>query len=151
MFYFYLSIYIYLSIYLSISVYSYIYLYIYISIYLSIYIYLCIYLSIYLSIHLSVYVSQVGLTNLVSPGSIHIQNLRARRKQLQRSSRLLPENGSSQGQDLALTVLHVPDSLDSGIYTTCPIHVRALQYLHLDEHLDAILHEKTIESKPLWK
>jgi len=37
-----------------------------------------------------------------------------RSEQLKRISRLLPENGSSQGHNLALTVLRVPNFLDSG-------------------------------------
>ena len=39
---------------------------------------------------------------------------RARREQLKRFYELAPVNGSSQGQNLALTVLIVPNSLDNG-------------------------------------
>ena len=38
---------------------------------------------------------------------------RGRRELLERFSRRLPENGSSQGQNLALTLLRVPNLLES--------------------------------------
>ena len=46
---------------------------------------------------------------------------RARRKQLQRISMRLPGNSPSQGQNLALAILFVPSSLDSGTFGPCMV------------------------------
>jgi len=51
-------------------------------------------------------------SSLGSGGSLHLpRRCRVRREQLKD---FRTENGSSQGQNLALTVLSVPNSLDSG-------------------------------------
>ena len=52
--------------------------------------------------------------SVVAPGKVTCGRCRARRVHLARFHGLPSKDGSSQGQNLALTVLCVPSSLDSG-------------------------------------
>ena len=54
-------------------------------------------------------------------------SLTSEKKQLEKSYRLLPENGSSQGHNLAMTVLSVPNSLDTG-RSRAPLLRRRVDY-----------------------
>ena len=57
--------------------------------------------------------------------SLHASRLRAKRGQFKEIQEFLLKNSSSQGQNLALTVLFVPNLIDSGPHVSLTVQMRS--------------------------